>query len=149
MTQTESPEIKLLRSTGSVDILPDMISEAKEKKISSAKFKGLELIIADINNLPLKSNSIDHIISISAYNFIMHGKVNYGEKVKLLNDTADYLHKILKYQGRVIIEFYPKDKKELTMFNKSFINNGFQGYMVKKHPKQNSGQTFLLLKKNV
>jgi 18S rRNA (guanine1575-N7)-methyltransferase len=131
-----------------VDILPDMILQAKEKKKNSTKFKGLELILADINNLPLKSNTIDHIISISAYNFIIHEKVNYGEKVKLINDTADYLHKILKLQGRVIIEFYPKNEKELIMFNKSFINNGFEGFMVKKNPKQTSGQTFLLLKKN-
>ncbi|MFX1481352.1 MAG: class I SAM-dependent methyltransferase [Promethearchaeota archaeon] len=133
----------------SVDILPDMILKAKEKKKKLTKFKGLELILADINNLPLKSDSIDHIISISAYNFIIHGKVNYGKKVKLLNDTADNLHKILKHHGRIIIEFYPKDERELSMFNKSFINNGFEGFMVKKNPKQNSGQTFLLLKKTV
>ncbi|MFX1502460.1 MAG: hypothetical protein ACFFDH_15980 [Promethearchaeota archaeon] len=48
-----------------------------------------------------------------------------------------------------MIEFYPKDERELKMFNNSFINNNFEGYMVKSKPKQKSGQTFLLLKKKM
>ncbi|MFX0139155.1 MAG: class I SAM-dependent methyltransferase [Candidatus Hodarchaeota archaeon] len=131
-----------------VDILDDMLSKAREKKKISNNYKELELILADINNLPIKGNSIDHIISISSYNFIIHGLENYGERVKLLNDTAKYLNKILKNKGRVVIEFYPKDDKELKIFNKSFINNGFEGFMVKNKPNQKSGQTFLLLKKH-
>ena len=131
----------------SIDILFDMLSKVREKKRSFQDYKDLELILADINYLPIKVNSVDHIISISSYNFITHGLQNYGEKVKLLNDTAKYLNKILKNKGRVVIEFYPKDDKELKMFNKSFMNNGFEGYMVKNKPNQKSGQTFLLMKK--
>ncbi len=130
-----------------VDILFDMISRAREKKRIYENYKDMELILADINFLPIKTNIIDHIISISSYNFITYGTSNYGEKVKLLNDTAKYIKQILKQQGRVIIEFFPKDDKELNIFNKSFINNGFEGFMIKNKPKQKSGQTFLLLKK--
>ncbi len=130
-----------------VDILIDMISRVREKKRIYENYKDIELILADINFLPIKANIINHIISISSYNFITYGKSNYGEKVKLLNDTAKYIKQILKQQGRVIIEFFPKDDKELNIFNKSFINNGFEGFMIKNNPKQKSGQTFLLLKK--
>jgi len=130
-----------------VDILLDMLSRARDKKRIYENYKDMELILADINFLPIKTNIIDHIISISSYNFITSGKSTYGEKVKLLNDTAKYIKKILKKHGRVIIEFYPKDDKELNIFNKSFINNGFEGFMIKSNPKQKSGQTFLLLKK--
>lgn len=130
-----------------VDILWDMISRAGEKKKIYESYKDIEWILADINFLPVKTNIIDHIISISSYNFITHGRTNYGEKVKLLNDTAKYINKILKQRGRIIIEFFPKDDKELNIFNKSFINNGFEGFMVKSKPNQKSGQTFLLLKK--
>ena len=130
-----------------IDILDDMLSKAREKKNNFKDYKALELVLADINYLPIKPNSVDHILSISSYNFITYGMENFGEKVKLINDTARYLHKILKEKGRVIIEFYPKDDKELKMFNKSFINNGFSGFMVKQNPKQKSGQTYLLLKK--
>ncbi|MFX0081893.1 MAG: class I SAM-dependent methyltransferase [Candidatus Hodarchaeota archaeon] len=131
-----------------VDILPDMILKAREKKKNFEEKKKFDLILADINNLPIKTNIIDHIVSISSYNFITHGKENYGEKVKLLSETAKYLNKILKKKGRIIIEFYPKDDHELNIFNKSFTNNGFKGFMVKSNPKQKSGQTFLLLKKS-
>lgn len=130
-----------------VDILPDMLLKAREKKknINSKRF--MMLILADINYLPIRTNVIDHIISISAYNFIIHQKKKYGEKVKLLNDTAQFIREILKDEGRIIIEFYPKDDQELTIFNNSFTKNGFEGFMVKNNPKQKSGQTFLLLKK--
>jgi ubiquinone/menaquinone biosynthesis C-methylase UbiE len=130
-----------------IDILYDMLSKAREKKKDLKEFKSLELILADINFLPIRLNSVDHLISISSYNFITCGLENFGEKVKLLNDTAKYLNKILKKYGRIIIEFYPNDDIELKMFNKSFINNGFEGFMVKSNPYQKSGQTFLLLKK--
>ena len=132
-----------------VDILPDMLLKAREKKKNLKYKRYLMMILADINFLPIRANKIDNIISISAYNFIIHGKENYGEKVKLLNDTAKYLSKILKRDGRIIIEFYPKDDQELTIFNNSFTKNGFEGFMVKSNPKQKSGQTFLLLKKRV
>jgi ubiquinone/menaquinone biosynthesis C-methylase UbiE len=130
-----------------VDILNDMLIKARDKKRVFKEYKGLELILADINSLPIRINTIDHIISISSYNFIIHDLEKYGEKVKILNDTGRYLNQLLKSNGRVVIEFYPRDDQELKMFNKSFINNGFEGFMVKKNPKQKSGQTFLLLKK--
>ncbi len=130
-----------------IDILCDMLSKAREKKKISKDLKSLELILADINSLPIRVNSIDHIISISSYNFITYGMEKFGEKVKLVNDTGKYLNNILKQNGRVVIEFYPEDDNELKMFNKSFINNGFEGFMVKNKPSQKSGQTFLLLKK--
>ncbi|MHA2035203.1 MAG: class I SAM-dependent methyltransferase [Promethearchaeota archaeon] len=130
-----------------VDILPDMLLKAKEKKEFLTSKKSLFLILADINFLPIRTNTIDNIISISAYNFITYGKKNKGEEVKLLNETANYLCKILKKKGRIIIEFYPKDDQELNIFNNSFTRNGFEGFMVKSSSKQKSGQTFLLLKK--
>ncbi|MFX1380161.1 MAG: class I SAM-dependent methyltransferase [Promethearchaeota archaeon] len=130
-----------------VDILNDMLSKARKKRKILKGFKTLELILADINFLPIRHNSIDHVVSISSYNFITHGLENYGEKVKLINDTSKYLNTILKQNGRIVIEFYPNDDNELKIFNKSFINNGFEGFMVKRNPNQKSGQTFLLLKK--
>lgn len=130
-----------------VDILKDMLLKAKTKKKHLNKEKQLELILADINNLPIKHTSIDHIISISAYNFIIHGKNLMRDISKTVNNTARYLKEILKPNGRVVIEFYPKDEKELNVFKSSFKDNGFDGFMIKKDSNQKSGQTFLLLKK--
>lgn len=130
-----------------IDILMDMLTKAKSKKEFLKKEKHLELILADINYLPIKQASIDHIISISAYNFILHGKDLIKDISKTVNNTAKYLRKILKPKGRFVIEFYPKDEKQLEIFVSSFKNNGFDGFMIKNDPNQKSGQTFLLLKK--
>jgi len=130
-----------------IDILIDMLSKAKTKKKISENKKNLELILADINYLPLRKASINHIISVSAYNFIIYETETNRDKFKTVNNTAMYLKKILKPKGRIIIEFYPKDEKELELFASSFNNNGFDGFMIKKNPAQKAGQTFLLLKK--
>jgi SAM-dependent methyltransferase len=130
-----------------IDILKDMISKAKIKKGFLKRGRELELILADINHLPIRLASIDHMISVSAYNFITHGKKLSGNISKTTNNTAKYLKKILKTNGRIVIEFYPKDEKELNYFISAFKDNGFDGFIVKKDPNQKTGQTFLLLKK--
>lgn len=130
-----------------IDILIDMLSKAKTKKKNLENKKNLELILADINYLPLRKASINHVISISAYNFIIYGTETIRDKFKTVNNTAIYLKKILKPKGRIIIEFYPKDEKELEIFISSFNNNGFDGFMIKNNPAQKAGQTYLLLKK--
>ncbi len=131
-----------------VDVLRDMLLKAREKKVNYEKFRNLELILADINFLPFRNNTMNFIISISAYNFITEGTDGVNDKNKLLHNTAKSIREILKKKGRIIIEFYPENEKELNLFNKSFINNGFDGFMVKNNPRQKSGQTFLLLKKH-
>ncbi|MBY8979655.1 MAG: class I SAM-dependent methyltransferase [Candidatus Lokiarchaeota archaeon] len=130
-----------------IDVLHDMISKVKHKKNLMTNQNNLELILADINYLPLRNSSISHAISISAYNFITHRAESIRDKVKIAHNTAKNLHKMLKPDGRVIIEFYPKDDNELEMFASSFNTNGFNGFIVKQNPNQKSGQTFLLLKK--
>ncbi|MHA1193620.1 MAG: class I SAM-dependent methyltransferase [Promethearchaeota archaeon] len=128
-----------------VDILKDMLFKAGEKKRLYSEYRKIEFILADINFLPLREMKFDHILSVSAYNFITHGLLESKEKEKILNTTARYLHKILKPFGRIIIEFYPLDEQELNSYISSFINNGFNGFLIKKHDKQKSGQTFILI----
>jgi len=132
-----------------VDVLDDMISKVKNKKNHMKNQNNLELILADINFIPLRRSSINHAISISAYNFITHKAESIREKTKIANNTAKYLYTLLKPNGRIIIEFYPKDDNELDIFSSSFKTNGFTGFVVKQNPNQKSGQTFLLLKKRL
>ena len=129
-----------------VDLLPDMLFKAKERKMQN-KLNNLDLILADINHLPLRKESIDHAISVSAYNFITYeGRGNREEKM-IVNNTAKYIRNILKGSGRLIIEFYPQNEAELELFSSSFKENGFDGFMVKNMPNQKAGQTYLLLTK--
>ncbi len=130
-----------------VDILSDMLLKAREKKKNYHYLQDLELILADINFLPLKNEKIDYIISISAYNFIINEISNSKSKMEILSNTAKSLNKILKKKGRMVIEFYPESEMDLELFNKSFVKNDFKGFMIKGNPSQHAGQTFLLLKK--
>ena len=77
---------------------------------------------------------------------IIHGKDLIKDISKTVNNTARNLKKILKSNGRIVIEFYPKDERELELFVTSFKDNGFDGFIIKNDPNQKSGQTFLLLK---
>jgi 18S rRNA (guanine1575-N7)-methyltransferase len=129
-----------------VDILKDMLFKTGEKKHLYPEYRKIEFILADINNLPLRELTIDHILSVSAFNFITHGLLKIKEKKKRISDTARDLHRILKPLGRIIIEFYPLDELELNSYISSFINNGFNGFLIKNHKQQKSGQTFILLK---
>ena len=130
-----------------VDILDDMISKASKKKKERDLIK-LDLIMADINYLPIRYNTFNHALSISAYNFIAHGLIKQKEKDLLFNNTARNLYKIIKKNGRLIIEFYPQNDIELNLYSSSFTKNGFNGFMVKENPNQKSGQTFILLQKS-
>lgn len=132
-----------------IEILTDMVAHLKHKLKS--KFleirKKLNFILADINHLPIRAFSINHIFSISAYNFITHGVNTLKDKMRIVNNSTKSLYRILKPNGRVIIEFYPQDEKELNLFVSTFKNNNFNGYYLKDNPNQKAGQTFLLLKK--
>ncbi|MFW9946269.1 MAG: class I SAM-dependent methyltransferase [Candidatus Odinarchaeota archaeon] len=130
-----------------VDVLLDMLIKAKSKIAHLENGSNLFLILADMKYLPIRTNSINHIFSISAYNFILYEKEDYKDINKTLNNTAKYLRRILKSNGRIIIEFYPKSDEELNLFSSSFTDNGFNGFMIKQNPKQKKGQTFLLLKR--
>lgn len=130
-----------------VDILPDMIYNAKQKKGIYEEYESIELVLADINHLPFRNSIFELILSVSVYNFIIHGLEHLDEKKERLYHTARMIFDILKHNGRVVIEFYPANEQELELFITSFKRNGFDGYYIKQRENQQSGQTFLLLKK--
>lgn len=130
-----------------MDILPDMLYKAKQKKGIYEEYESIELVLADINHLPFRNSIFELTLSISAYNFIIHGLEHLEEKKERLFHTARMILDILKPNGRIVIEFYPASDQELELFASSFTRNGFDGFYIKQRDKQQSGQTFLLLKK--
>ncbi|TXT67198.1 MAG: SAM-dependent methyltransferase [Promethearchaeota archaeon] len=132
-----------------IDILMDMLERAYQKKVCRYEKSLEELLLASISMLPFKPQIFDFILSISAYNFIIHNKSEIKSIKRVLNDTARTLSCILKEKGRMVIEFYPHNEKELHLFVSSFISNNFNGFYIKDNPDQTGGQTFLLLKKEV
>lgn len=130
-----------------IDILMDMLEKAHYKKQLFDNKNIFELLLASIVKLPFKPSTFHHVISVSAYNFITYKKKTLSEIKETLNSTASYLNKLLKKDGRLVIEFYPTNEKELNLFSSSFIRNNFDGFFIKEDPNQKRGKTYLLLKK--
>jgi SAM-dependent methyltransferase len=130
-----------------IDILMDMLEKAVHKTHNLSEFTIFDLLLASIIQPPLRPSMFHHIISVSAYNFITYGKTEISEVQQTLNSTAKYLNRLLKKEGRIVIEFYPNNDKELNLFVSSFTRNKFDGFFIKNNPQQKAGKTFLLLKK--
>ena len=126
----------------SIDILPDMLNLFHNKRI-----KGSNLVLADILNLPFRENKIDHVISISSFNFIYENILDDNRKNKIIYRTSENLKKILRDNGRIIIEFYPESGNDINFLMRNFKSTGFNGFLVQDHPGLRKEQNFLILKK--
>jgi len=102
-----------------LDLSRDMISQNDQQQ----KF---DLVQADIRHLPFRSDVFDHLISISAFNFITTGMKNDREIRETITQCFMDIISALKERGRVIIEFYPTDYEQ-TLFLSVLKNLPFSG----------------------
>jgi len=126
----------------SIDILSDMIYLLHKKKLEN-----FNLILADIRNLPIRENKIDHIISVSSFNFIYEDILDNNEKNKILQQTVKIFKEVLNNNGRVILEFYPETEVDIKLLMKYFKLSDFNGFLVQDNPGLRKEQNFLILKK--
>ncbi len=126
----------------SIDILSDMIYLFRKKNIDT-----FNLILADIRNLPIRENKIDHIISVSSFNFIYEDILDNNEKNKILQQTVKIFKEVLNNNGRVILEFYPETEVDIKLLMRYFKSAGFNGFLVQDNPGLRKEQNFLILKK--
>jgi 18S rRNA (guanine1575-N7)-methyltransferase len=98
-----------------IDVVPEMLEEARKK--------GLKTDLVDMRGIGEKfgENSFDHIISISAFQWINLEEV---EKV------AKGCKKVLKKGGILGVQFYPKSEQEMEKIGKVFSKNGFTGNFI-------------------
>lgn len=90
----------------SCDISEKMI-EVQKKKIKNDK---LEIVVADVESLPYKSNSIDLVT-------IGFGVRNFNNLEKALKE----IHRVLNYKGiLVVLEMFSRKKKKGDMFDVYF-----------------------------
>lgn len=121
-------------------------SEQQEKENSKDHLGKLNpiLINGTIENLPFRPDSIEIIISISAFNFILDNIISVHEKKELLSHISKHLSQLLKESGRVAIEFYP-NKKDIDLYLEAFTKN-FTGGLIIDNPGLRKEQKFLILK---
>ena len=133
-----------------VDLSFDMLSHNLEHQIKIEQLDNKKqikkiLINASINALPLRNNTIKHIISISAFNFILDDAKSKPQQRKIMDSITQRLNKILKSEGRVVIEFYPK-KENLDIYMNS-LKKYFNGSLVIDNPGLRKEKKYLILRK--
>lgn len=91
-----------------------------EPMLNIAKQKGLEVHKADFTiKIPWDSHHFDFVISISTLQWIFHG---FKPEVILEKGrtTAAEIYRVLKPEGRAIIQFYPKNEEQVKLAGKLF-----------------------------
>ena len=127
-----------------VDISADMLKEnlkMQDKRENHTRI----LINASIENLPIRLKSIDHVISISAFNFILTDFMDYKTKKEILTGISEDLYGIMNDYGKISIEFYPKDL-DIDLYLSTFKFN-FIGGLVVDNPGLRKEKKFLILQK--
>ncbi|MFX1493016.1 MAG: class I SAM-dependent methyltransferase [Promethearchaeota archaeon] len=105
-------------------------------------------LVADMCFLPFKPNTFDAIISISALQWIFRD--NYNKKMEyLLIKLTKSFYKTLKSNGKVVIQFYPKNNEIMEKIGNLFVSNtNFKGNFIIDNPNNaKKRKIFLLLKK--
>lgn len=133
-----------------VDLSMDMLKENRiqEKGIKKQDQKEKQeriLINASIENLPLRFKSVDHVMSISAFNFILNDSMVYEKKKEILTKISKDLYRIINDYGKIAIEFYPKDL-DIELYLKIFKSN-FIGGLVVDNPELRKEKKYLILQK--
>lgn len=92
--------------------------DISEPMVRIAKEKGLKVIKADFRKLLFKENEFNGIISISALQWI-HGK-SYDEIMENYEKVAKEFYRVLKKNGKAVVQFYPKTEAEFNLAVNSF-----------------------------
>ena len=124
-----------------LDIIPEFLYYYEIKELNP--------ITADMCFPPFKPNTFDAIISISALQWIfrdLKDKMMYS----MLKNLSTSFYKILKPNGRAVIQFYPKNKEIMDITGKIIVKHtDFLGNFIIDNPnRQKKRKIFLLLNKN-
>jgi len=135
-----------LKEIGYKTIALDIISEF----LHYYDIKELNPIAADMCFLPFKPKSFDAIISISALQWIYRDINDDQMNILLKNLSKSFFH-ILKPKSRVVIQFYPKNKKIMENIGKIIAEStAFHGNFIIDNPNsQKKRRIYLVLDKEL
>lgn len=112
-----------------------------------SKTRAFKVMAGDMKNLPIKSESFDNFVSISTLQWI--SGTSRDEVLGNYKKVAEELFRILKPEGRGVIQFFPEAKGEFEEVAKEFKSVGLGGGTVidKEESPQKADRKFLLLVK--
>ena len=123
-----------------VDISRDMLEIARNKR-------NLNVVEGDLRKLPFSDKSFDGIVSISTLNFIAESCKSVYEVRENYKLSAREFWRVLKDQGKAVIEYYPRSSEELRISMREFSNIGFNGGLIIENSGYRKTEKFLLLTK--
>jgi 18S rRNA (guanine1575-N7)-methyltransferase len=130
-----------LKELGHKTIALDFISDF----LNFYDIKELNPILADMCYPPFQSNMFDAIISISALQWIYRDLKMNKMNIDLINLFKSF-YTILKPKGRVVFQFYPKNKTTLDNIGDTISKNtNFNGNFVIDNPNSPKKRKIYLL----
>ncbi|HII39223.1 TPA: class I SAM-dependent methyltransferase [Candidatus Micrarchaeota archaeon] len=111
--------------------------------LKHARAKGFTVKKGDLREIPFKDGLFDSIISVSALQWILAEKT-----VENASKAAQEFWRVLKPNGIVVIQFYPRSEEEAMLAAKAFRAKGFAVRLITDNPQNpRKRKVFLLLKK--
>jgi SAM-dependent methyltransferase len=122
----------------------------------------ISLIQADMRQLPLRNRCIDHLVSISAFNFAAEGGTTLDDKRALIRLVIREIIRVLRggnnldhtmdrdgegnqeNKSRCVVEFYPTPTEQ-DLFLSELKNTSFSGGLLIDHPGTKKEKKFLVL----
>ena len=119
-----------------------------EKLLKFYKVPELNPILADICLTPFRDEIFGAIISISALQWI-YTDLNNPDMENDLNNLINFFYRILKPNGKIIIQFYPKNSVIMERIGSLFKKNDFfsGNFIVDNIEIPKKRKIFLFLKK--
>jgi 18S rRNA (guanine1575-N7)-methyltransferase len=102
------------------------------------------LFQADMRYIPLRNAAVDHIISISAFNFAAEGAITKEEMRDLINQAMTELARVGRLGSRFVIEFYPTPLQQ-EFFLDAAKKHHFSGGLVIQQPGSKKEKKFLVV----
>ena len=120
--------------------------DISQPMLDIARRKGFRVRRADFTKLPFKDRTFDAIVSISSLQWV-YGK-SYDDVIGKYSRVAKEFHRVLKKNGKAVVQFYPKTEKEFDIVVKEFKSAKFKVTIAIDYPEtKKRTKKFIILEK--
>lgn len=105
------------------------------------------VVQADLRRLPFRARAFPRAVSISTLNFVAEGFPDAAAVARAYDGVFRDLYRVVTWNGRAVVEYYPRDEREKGASTRAAKAAGFTGFLVIDHPGLRKERTFLLLEK--
>ncbi|EPR79459.1 Methyltransferase [Spraguea lophii 42_110] len=112
-----------------VDISKEMLEINKDR--NECNNKCIDTILLDMGEgLNFKPGTFSYVISVSAFQWLFFSNKKTEDPIRRIKIFFQTIFRLLKRGGKAVIQFYPKDQKQLELAKKISASEGFSGGIV-------------------